>query len=316
MILQLILIRFKQLYRILKQVGWLRAFILIGIISLLSHIYIIKIHQSLFAYYALAAILFIIVSIHFKRKDLFFLKCNFYNYKYIIAFEYYSISFPILLSLLIHSHWVAFGILIKSIFLISNMNFKIKYHISDFKIFRFIPLYVFEWRAGTRRNYIILIIIWLISLFFSFIVVSVPLGLFIISVILISFIESNESYQMIIAYEISSHDFLKSKFINHIKLYFFITSPLVLFFLIFNYNLWYVILIEYIILILIQIYYIFIKYSFYVPNEKSPAVQVFGAIGFLAAFVPFLWPVLLFLLIRFYFKSINNLNFYLNDFNT
>ena len=58
-----------------------------------------------------------------------------------------------------------------------------------------------------------------------------------------------------------------------------------------------------------------IPFSFYEPNSKSPSVQIFSALGITCGIIPLLLPVIWLLSIRFYFKSKENLNIYLNDYN-
>jgi len=57
------------------------------------------------------------------------------------------------------------------------------------------------------------------------------------------------------------------------------------------------------------------KYAFFEPNIKSPAAQVFLNIGGVGLILPIFLPVIWLLTVRFYIKSVNNLNFFLDDYN-
>lgn len=85
--------------------------------------------------------------------------------------------------------------------------------------------------------------------------------------------------------------------------------------MVFHHDIWYIPIIEYFIFISLYIYVILTKYAFYEPNSKSKAAQVFGVIGVIGGIIPVLLPVVWLLSIRFFFKSKENLNIYLNDYN-
>lgn len=91
--------------------------------------------------------------------------------------------------------------------------------------------------------------------------------------------------------------------------------PLVLAFVLFHPELWFIPVVEYVLISFILMYAIFLKYAFYKPNQQLIAGQIFTAIGALSLFLPFLIPLVWILSVRFYFKSISNLNPYLDDFN-
>jgi hypothetical protein len=57
------------------------------------------------------------------------------------------------------------------------------------------------------------------------------------------------------------------------------------------------------------------KYAFYEPNIKSPAAQIYVALGALGGIIPVFLPVVWLMTILFYSKSVNKLNFFLNDYN-
>ena len=116
--------------------------------------------------------------------------------------------------------------------------------------------------------------------------------------------------------------FLKTHFNNFKFVYLteyaiisFLVIPLIVSFVIFHIEKWYIPVFEYLIFSSLHIYIITIKYAFYEPDKKSAAAQIFGAFGVLGCLIPILLPVVWVLGIRFYFKSCKNLNFYLNDYN-
>ena len=91
--------------------------------------------------------------------------------------------------------------------------------------------------------------------------------------------------------------------------------PLIIAFLFFYPDKWYIPISEYFIFITAHTYIILTKYAFYKLNDNSSGAQAWVAIGALGLIVPVFIPVIWLLSIRFYFKSCETLKFYLNDYN-
>jgi hypothetical protein len=180
---------------------------------------------------------------------------------------------------------------------------------------RLIPSDCFEWKAGIRKLLIFIVPIWLIGLCYSFFVGSVPLVLFILGILPSGFYSTGESLPMLLVFEMKASKLVVYKIKMQIILFSIISAPIILSFLVFHSDLWYLPLIEYILLISLHIYIILAKYAFYQPNQKTPTANVFNSIGAMAILIPFLIPVIWILSIWFYLKSIENLNLYLNDYN-
>jgi hypothetical protein len=94
-----------------------------------------------------------------------------------------------------------------------------------------------------------------------------------------------------------------------------ILLPLLLAFVLFHPELWYIPVIELLLISFVLWYAIFLKYAFYKPMQQLSAGQVFIAIGAMSLFLPFLVPLVWILSVRFYFQSVSNLKPYLNDYN-
>ena len=315
MIGEFINIRLKQAYRAIKGIGFFRLIFLAGLLVFLSFILFKQTEILPNAYYFLGIYLSVIVSIQLTRLDKLFLKSHFNNYKLIWLTEYSILIIPLLLCLIYHSHWLLIIILFLTLFLIVNLDFKVKRRDLNTKIQQCIPHDSFEWKGGLRKFFLFIVPLWLISLATSFFIGSVPIAIFILGLIPLSFYEKSEPYQMILLFEMSTHRFLFHKIGLQIILFSVMTIPLILTFMFFHYELWYIPIAEYIIFITLHIYFILAKYAFYEPNSKSPITVIYGSIGATAMFIPFLLPVVWLLSVWFYIKSTNKLNFYLNDYN-
>jgi len=112
MIRELLKIRFKQLLRIIKEIGLIRSIILIGIISFLISLLNSKIRVESSRFLAMFLYVLVVFFINFKRKDLNFLRLYFTNYYQVIILENIIISLPLLIVLIYYHLWLYLGIYI------------------------------------------------------------------------------------------------------------------------------------------------------------------------------------------------------------
>jgi uncharacterized membrane protein YiaA len=314
MIGEFINIRFKQLYRTIEGIGLFRAIFLAGLMVFLIFIMFKQTEILPNAYYFSVIYLFLIVSIQLTRKDKLFLKTHFSHYKLICLTEYLILLIPLLACLTYHSQWFLTFTVLLSLLLIANLDLRIKRRNLNTKIQQYIPYDCFEWKGGLRKSFLIIVPLWIISLATSFFIGSVPIAIFILGLIPLGFYEESEPYQMILAYEMSTRQFLFHKIKLQIILFSYTTIPLIISFMFFHYEYWYIPLAEYLIFISLHIFFILSKYAFFEPNSKSSTTVIFGSIGATAIFLPFLLPVVWLLSVWFYIKSTDKLNLYLNDY--
>ncbi len=315
MIESFIKIRLKQFHRGLVGIGLIRIIFLIGILAFILFSLFIESSKYPDSFYVTGITAFILLMVQTKRQDKLFLKTNFDNYRLIYFIEYLILSSIVIAFLICHSQWIPILVLLSSIYLIIHLDFKTKQRNLNTRLQQMIPPECFEWKAGVRQTLFILIPLWIIGLFTSFFIGSVPIVLFILGVIPFSFYEKGEPYQMIIASEMGTNQFLAHKVKMQISLFSVLSLPLIAAFLVFHYERWYIPIIEYFVFSSLYIYLILAKYAFYEPNNKSTSAQIFGAIGAVSGIIPVFLPVVWLLSIRFFFKSKENLNFYLNDYN-
>jgi len=314
MIVSLINIRFKQFYREVLKIGFFRIIVLLGISFMLFVFLYLQTNKFPNALYASIIVLLFILMLHTKREDKLFLKINFSNYKWIYFVEYLLISLVLLVFLLIHNFWNITLLTIVVIGIITQSDLKINRKNYNTRIQKWIPDECFEWKSGVRNLFPIIVIIWLIGFLFSFFVASVPIALFILGIISLNFLEKGEPYQMIIAFEKDPNKFLSLKIWQQLAIQTVISAPMIIVFQFFHFHLWYVPFIVYLVFCILQIYAILVKYSFYEPNSKSAAAQVFIGIGLVCFMLPVFAPLIIFLSLRFYLKAKQNLSYYLNDY--
>ncbi len=314
MIQAFIKIRLLQIYRSAKALGLFRTVFFICLSGFFAFGMLMQTSKMPDSYYTSGIYLLIIVFIQLKRHDKRFLKINFSNYKLVLLTEYLLLMLPLYICLVYHFQWNALFAVIVLTVLVINIDIKLKKRSINTVFQRMIPSACYEWKAGVRKTLVYIFALWLLGLGTSFFVGSVPVALFVLGILPLSFNERNEPVQMILSFEMDTNRFLLYKIKTQLYLFSTVAIPLIGAFLLFHTDLWYIPIIEYFVFAILYIYVILTKYAFYQPNIKSNSVQLFEAIGAIGAFIPFMFPVLLLLAIRFYFKSRKNLNFYLNDY--
>lgn len=308
-------IRIKQISRGLASLGIFRTLFLVVLIGFLgTYIFMLSSEMPNSMYVAGFSIL-IITLFHTNRSDKLFLKTHFNNFKLILFSEYLLVTLPIIICLSIHLQLIPTNIILFSLVVIVNLDLKFKQNNLNTKLQRIIPAESFEWKAGIRKIFYLFIILWFTGFFGSFFIGTVPIVIFILGIIPMSFYEKSEPFQMIISYELGSTRFLIQKIKTQFLLFSIISLPLIFAFLLFHHQNWYIPIIEYFTFISLHVYFILTKYAFYEPNSKTAASQIFSAIGAISAIIPIFLPLVWIMSVYFFFKSKNNLNYYLNDFN-
>lgn len=308
-------IRFKQFSRTIQGLGLIRFIFLLALVVFSAFILFVQTSKTPESFYASGVYLMIIFFIQLKRADKTFLKIHFRNFRQILMMEYLLLTLPLFFCLFYHLQWVSVISVALITVIIVNIDFKPSARSLNTAIQRLIPPDCFEWKSGLRKTLFIILSLWVIGIGTSFFIGSVPIALAILGILLWGFYEKGEPIRMILAFEKGTNSFLIHKIKTHLAFISVLAVPLIAAFLFFHPDKWYVPVGEYVIIISTNIYVILTKYAFYQPGNKSNGAQAFELIGAIAMILPFLIPVVWLLSIRFYFKSRENLNFYLNDYN-
>lgn len=315
MIVEVLNIRIKQVSRIISQIGIFRTIFLFGFIASYLLILFIKTEENKYEELMIGIFALSILFIHLKRKDKEFLEIYALKPQRIFLTEYAIISAPLIISLLYRSLWNYLIIYLFTLTLISFLKINPKKSSLNTVFQKLIPDENFEWKSGIRKYFILFVVIWPIGLFTSFFVASVPVTIFILGAVVLSFHEKSEPLEILIAGELNAMQFLMKKVKSQLLSFSILVLPLVLSFIIFHPRYYYIPLLEYIVFIILLIYTILLKYAFYQPASKSGAIQIFTMIGSFCLFIPVFIPVILLLSIKFLFQASHKLKFYLNDFN-
>jgi len=315
MYLSLLHIRIKQAYRSASGLGLFRSIIAGGLIIFLFmalYTYILK--PGLGAWIS-AGYLVSILTLHIKRPDKRFMKVNMRNYQTIFFFEYFLLALPLLGCLLYFQFFELASATIVCLITIPFLGFSFQRKGLNNRFIRAIPDEAFEWKSGVRRYFIFMAMVWLVGIFASNYVGSVPVAIVLLGLVMVSFYEYGEPLPILMSQELEANKFLFRKILFVQAIFSVVLLPLIIAFFIFHPELWFIPVIEYVLISFILWYAILLKYAFYKPNQQLIAGQIFTAIGAMSLFLPFLIPLLWILSVRFYFKSITNLKSYLDDFN-
>ncbi len=308
-------LRLTQILNALKGAGLVYIVLLFSLVFIFNLFIINTINQDKYNKYIIGGYLILILSIHLKRKDIFFLKITYTNYKYILFTEYFLLSVPLFFSLIYYNKWSYLSAGIIFIGLITNIKLKKTQYTLTTKIQKFIPNINYEWKAGIRKYFFIVITAYLIGLFGAPFPASVPISLFVIGLVLLSFYEQTEPLSMLLAFEFSSNKFIYSKIKSHFLLFSITVFPLILLFSIFYPEYWYIPVLEYLIFLSLHIFIIFSKYAYYEPTSNISGNQLMQMFASISLFIPIFIPVLWIFSAYIFFKAKTRLNFYLNDYN-
>lgn len=319
------------MFRLIKEIGLLRSIVLFGFLIFIVLLIFQSVKQSNNSKIVSIFTGLVILSIHASRKDKRFIKINF-NLSYFILFvEYLIISFPVLLMLYIIKDWgnvimlLLICLLIPRIYLnlgLNNLSSGIKFLLNPFRsnfTFRMkVPVPVnnpkaFEIISGLRRNFIILILCYLIFLIFAFKSYVGPVGIVILSLIVSGFYYTGESRDFIELFSFNYRTFIIQKIKLCLKYLCIIFIPYVIVTLIFQPSTWYILIGSIFVAISIQIITIIFKYALFAENSDLSHNGIIVFVNVLCILLPFLWPLPIIMAIKYYFKAQNNLKYHLND---
>ena len=307
----IIKIRSKQFQRYLQELGIVRiiiiAFLLVSAIT-----QIIKLLQKQnFGFVVLALFAVALITLHFKRKDTDFLRLV--NRKTIVVYqiEYLFLALPLSLLFLFSAHLafvifpflIALGIAVlpKKTYSSSGATFSLPF-ISDAS---------YEWKAGLRKQFIYILILYVLGFVFASEIWLPPLLIVLLSITFSSFYLVCESRLMLQVWNCTSTQFLRKKIGMLLRNYLLILTPLILYSLLVNSDYWYLLLYASVAGILICILAILLKYSMYEPNLDLEFNKTIIGIALVSFLVPYLGAASLLLLVRYYRKSTHNLKSYL-----
>jgi hypothetical protein len=181
-------------------------------------------------------------------------------------------------------------------------------------VLNLIPSDMYEWKAGVRKNFPILLIVYGSGIGLSYFVVGIPLAMLIMGLVISDFFISYESWPMLLAFEKGPEKMLLYKMKRHFLLYSLCCLPLVVLFVIFHPDLWYIPFIEFIILLFIQVYMLIVKFAYFRLDGNSSVSFILQVIGIILGLIPFTTPLLLLFSVYLFPKACTHLKPLLHDY--
>jgi len=307
MIKGLLLFRFKQFGRIIKEIGG-GYLILLGIVALGFFTQVIDSLMRSESYWMGLIGALLIASIHFSRKDSGFLRKLEVNRSLLFSLEYLLLSIPLAIIFLFGGN--IWAVLIQTIgvilvALLPNPEFEGKSLTSNLN-FPFISKYTFE-AVGYLRRYALLIgMIYIGCLAASKFIVFPMLMFILMGMFFIAFFEEVEGKELFEAIHFEG-GILKKKSIQYIGLYLMLMTPFIISFLIFHIQYWYLLLIVIFGVSTLILFNIFYKYAHYTPYRKRVYNSTGNAMFILGILVPFFYPVTLLYLVHYWRKANKNI---------
>lgn len=307
-----------MMLRFLEDLGFL--YLIVGLVILIpAMVPVIGLVKLKFGGFIFLGIqLFLVFSIHSGRKDKNFLKMVAYKPLQIFITEYFLLSLPFILAISFTKYWYLSAFTLPICIIIPWLNISFAKKKLNLVKIPLIPDSAFEWKSGLRMSYIYFILIWFAGAGLSFLVGAVPVAIIILNLISASFYMEGEPKLLLEVFEKSPSRFIRFKIKQALKLFWLAALPLVLLFLIFHVEYWYVIVYIIVAATLLLVFSVLQKYAFYEENvnatTRNSLLLFFAFLAFYVPFLIFLLPVMFMLAYRFYKKSLHNLSAHLYAF--
>lgn len=304
-------LRFKQFYRAISEVGFIRVVIVIPFVAMI----VLGLMEGLLRrglWEALVILGMILSSLHFNRKDKHFLKVLEGKRFLVYFFEYLLASLPFLCWFAYESAWLQIAACLGVVATLPFFNWTFIYQ--NAKAWLRFPVFMsadFEWMMGVRKNIGYIIPLYIAGLVLSYMTVSVLAVLLLLAMITTTFyLEPGEARAFLHLYAKSPKALMRLKIVRAVGLYLLFTIPLSIAFLIFHNQYWYLLLVVLAIGSVIQLTSVTLRYVTYTPKESNQRNAILLGYLLVCWLTPFLQPVPLLMTITYYKKAINRLRNY------
>lgn len=304
-VFKILIFRLKQLWRLFKQVGFVRVILLAIIIAsfLLFEL------PDLISANGLSAVLvypLIILPIHLLRKDQGFLRKLDLPKETILAGEYHSLVLSYSFFLVYFQQWGAIflgHLSITIILLFPSIKVQKRYQ-DNSRLIKWIPVNLFEWRSYMRQRKFFLLFGFSFIVLISSYAIAMSIAILILAASFSEAFTHLESKELIEAYPRNSN-FLWSKLKDHSVFIHLLYLPFYVLFLLFNLELWYILILLLIIIECSVCFCLLYKYSWFGFTESAIHNQIPFAVFFISTILFF--PIGIGLLYFYWRKAINAL---------
>ncbi|MEO1434890.1 MAG: hypothetical protein AAFV80_05095 [Bacteroidota bacterium] len=308
----LVILRFKQFYRLLNEIGiiYILLFLIVSVPMILGLLYHLTAGDpGLTLFFWLA----ILLSTHWGRQDKEFLSKLVENTYRVFLFDYLLLSLPFAGLLIWRGEWIFLSMGLVLLFLLPMSHFTLVFRRWQGKAFTRFPKWMqqqFEWKEGLRRNWIWIMLIYLMGIGFCWFEAGVPASIFILSLITCSFYMDCES-ALLLEMRLDQPRRLLGQLITwHLLIFQLAILPLIGLFLIYFLEYWYILAVVLVVSACFPVLAILLKYANYQPglNLKQNGTILSIMVVFLS--LPFTQPVPIVMSIIYTRKALQNLKTY------
>lgn len=308
-----LILRIYQIKRYAIEIGFFRTIV----IALMFLFFFLRINSFIVDSPAIfyGAALLGIGFIHFGRNDKRFLLILNFQHKRLFILEYHLLNIPFYIISIYHEDWKGLVLLFIGISIIPFLVAKRRlFNKRPFNFSRFLPSTAIEWHAGLRKNYLLLAALYILILIFSKEGPTIPIGIIALSILSTFFYLEAEPRHFLEVFEWPPKKFIQFKIKNQLLILGILILPLILLYLLFYPEYWYILAAMIIIGFTLQIISITLKYATYVPNQKLEANSFLIGLSVLFFIIPFSVPVPFIMAFRYYNRAVRNLKYYLNAY--
>jgi hypothetical protein len=285
---QLLLIRLKQGFRALRSVGWLLliAIPMGGILLLVGWDKLAGLPAWAFCLVISGLFLFM----HWQRRDLEFLRKCVRAVPPVLFIEYQCLLLPITVPVIwLGGSWEAALLTHLAVGLIALLPGAKSPGVRRAIRLPWIPDHNLEWKGGIRRQWRVLLPVYLAGILLSVYIPGTLLSITFVLMTVLGFYDELEN-RMLLESSLE-RGFLRKKWWAHYRLFVLLMLPQILLFLVFHPEYWYFMAF----LLLVAGVFIgcalFYKYSTYLPNRRRANNQTPMSIMFMSLIIPFLAPL-------------------------
>jgi hypothetical protein len=301
-VLKLLNFRIKQIFRFIKQTGYIRFIFLASILTILLSQGVANL-TDFHPIYSILLYLLGIIFIHIFRNDTLFISHLDLDRRFIYISEYNFIIIPLTLIILSVGsiNLIPAGHIVSTaVAFLPSRRFQF-HNATKAKQLHWVPAHLFEWRTTFRKYYWNTLIIYGMAILFSNYIYSLPVFILIWFTVLVQTFNHSETKELIEVYA-EKKEFIKQKLKNHTLFLHALILPHYSLFLIFHSSDWILMLFIICILQSILTFSILFKYSVYRYNRHIIGNQIPAAIFLILSLIMF--PISLILLYVYWKNSL------------
>lgn len=281
LLLKFLQFRIKQVSRLFAELGLVRLFLLITVLLVFIGFKATDLPEQ--AFLLVLFYLLLILPFHFSREDHTFLRKLALPKEAFFAAEYNVLVFPYSVLLMYKQRWEAIllGHILVTLFIFIPSITINKKRSTNSLLTKSIPKHLFEWRCYLRQRKVFFLVCYFLTILLSFYSYVVPIGILIFLTAMPEVYNHLESKEVIETYPKYS-SFLRTKLKDHSLFIHLLFLPLYLLFLVFHYEIWYILVVLLLIIESSVCFCLFYKYSRFNSSTSVIHNQIPFAIFFIS----------------------------------